>query len=259
MVWGWRIPFPFSAVLIVIGMIIRLKVAESPVFQKLDSQAKVVEKQRRSPLMRVLREHPRIIALTLVASLGFYTFQGILTSWGISVASTQGVDRSAILNIQGFGAIFTIVVCFGSARISDKIGRRTVLTVGNIAAILWVFPALVLIHNGTAWGFAIAVIVGSGLIQGTLAGPIGAYISELFPADVRYTGASLSYQGASTLGAGLTPMIATALAFGGFIWVGVFWIGVLAIGLIAVRLSPEGADSQQQLTVHEKARLLQNS
>lgn len=257
LVWGWRIPFLFSAVLIIFGLVVRLKVSESPMFQRVDAQAATAAKRRRSPLARVLREHPRIVVITLVASLGFYTFQGILTSWGISVASAQGVNRSAILNIQGLAAVVTIAVCFAAARLSDRVGRRTVLTIGNTAGLLWVFPALVLIHNGTAWGFMVAVVVGSGFIQGTLAGPIGAYISELFPAEVRYTGSSLSYQGASTLGAGLTPVIATALALAGYLWVGVFWAGVLAVGLMAVRLSPEGAESQQENAV--KPPQLQNS
>ena len=86
------------------------------------------------------------------------------------------------------------------------------------------------------------MIVGNGVIQGILAGPIGAYISELFPADVRYTGASLAYQGSSTLGAGFTPMICTALAVSfGIAAVGIFWVAILVIGLIAIRISPEGA------------------
>jgi MFS family permease len=241
--WGWRIPFLFSAVLIFIGMVIRLKVAETPVFQQLEAAAAQKRERQRSPLSRVLREHPKTVVVTLVASLGFYTCQGILTSWGVSVAVAEGVDRSAVLNIKGLAAVFTILFCFYSARLSDRIGRRTVLTVGGIAGVLWAYPALLLLHSGSAWGFATAVIVGNGIIQGILAGPIGAYISEQFPAAVRYTGASLSYQGASTLGAGFTPMIAAALVLvGGVQLVGIFWIAVLLIGLVAVRLSKEGAD-----------------
>jgi MFS family permease len=161
----------------------------------------------------------------------------------------EGVDRSAVLNIKGVAAVFTVVVCFSAARLSDRFGRRAVLTVGGIAGIVWAFPALQLMHNGTAWGFALAVIVGNGVIQGILAGPIGAYISEQFPAGVRYTGASLAYQGSSTLGAGFTPMIATALVVagsGGFVLVGVFWIAILLIGLVAVRMSREGAELKQK-------------
>lgn len=251
--WGWRIPFLFSAVLILIGMVIRLKVAESPIFQEMDAKANKAQQERKSPIMEVLRSHSRTVVITLVASLGFYACQGILTSWGVSQAVNAGVDRSYVLNAKGLGAAVTIVVCFIAAKLSDRLGRKTVLTTGGILGILWAFPAIYLMNNGTGWGFLIAVVIGNGVIQGILAGPIGAYISELFPPSVRYTGASLSYQGASTIGAGFTPMIATALTMSfGHMSVGVFWVAVLVLGLIAVRLSPEGADIKTRATEKEK-------
>ncbi|MER7797734.1 MFS transporter [Microbacterium sp. NPDC096154] len=242
LVWGWRIPFLFSIVLILIGMVIRLKVAESPVFQRLEEEAAQRAEKQRLPITKVLFDHPRVVILTLVASLGFYACQGILTTWGVTQAANEGVAREAVLNIKGLAAVVTIVVAFAAARVSDRLGRRTVLVAGGVLGVLWAYPALVLLHNGTAWGFALAVIVGNGVIQGILAGPIGAYISEQFPPAVRYTGASLAYQGASTLGAGFTPMIATALmAAAGLMGVAVFWIAVLVIGLVAVVMSREGA------------------
>lgn len=240
--WGWRIPFIFSAVLIIIGMVIRLKVAETPIFQEMDAKAAERKQERKTPISLVLKNHSRTVIITLIASLGFYTCQGVLTSWGVSEAAAQGVDRSFVLNTKGYAAMVTIVVCLLAAKLSDKYGRKTILTIGGIAGILWAFPAVFLMSNGTGWGFAVAVIVGNGVIQGILAGPIGAYISELFPADVRYTGASLAYQGSSTLGAGFTPMICTALAVSfGITAVGIFWVAILVIGLVAIRISPEGA------------------
>ena len=240
--WGWRIPFIFSAVLIIIGMVIRLKVAETPVFQELDAKASERKQERKTPISLVLKNHSRTVIITLIASLGFYTCQGVLTSWGVSEAAAQGVDRSFALNTKGYAAMVTIVVCLLAAKLSDKYGRKMILTIGGTAGILWAFPAVFLMSNGTGWGFAVAVIVGNGVIQGILAGPIGAYISELFPADVRYTGASLAYQGSSTLGAGFTPMICTALAVSfGITAVGIFWVAILIVGLVAIRISPEGA------------------
>ncbi|WP_417235668.1 MFS transporter [Arthrobacter sp.] len=240
--WGWRLPFIFSAVLIIIGMVIRLKVAETPIFQEMDAKATERQQERKTPISLVLKNHSRTVIITLIASLGFYTCQGVLTSWGVSEAAAQGVDRSFVLNTKGYAAMVTIVVCLLAAKLSDKYGRKTILTIGGTAGILWAFPAVFLMSNGTGWGFAVAVIVGNGVIQGILAGPIGAYISELFPAEVRYTGASLAYQGSSTLGAGFTPMICTALAVSfGITAVGIFWVAILVIGLIAIRISPEGA------------------
>ncbi|MBX7444406.1 MHS family MFS transporter [Arthrobacter sp. MAHUQ-56] len=241
LVWGWRIPFLLSALLILIGMIIRLRVAETPVFQQLDAES---AKVKHPPLLEVLRKYPRIVVVTLVATLGFYACQGLLTVWGVSMAVGSGVDRSGVLNWKGIAAVVTVAVCFYSARLSDRIGRRAVLTGAGIGAIVLAFPLIMLLTNGTLWGFAAAVVIGNGLVQGALAGPIGAYISEQFPTGVRYTGASLSYQGASMIGAGFTPMIATGLvlAAGGGIWmVAVFWIAILVAGLIAVRLTAEGS------------------
>ncbi|MDR6415641.1 MFS transporter [Pseudarthrobacter sulfonivorans] len=241
LVWGWRIPFLLSAVLILIGMVIRLKVAETPVFRKLDAEAAKIQ---RPPLMEVLRHHPRLVLVTLVATLGFYACQGLLTVWGVSEAVANGVDRSGVLNWKGVAAVVTVGVCFYSARLSDRIGRRAVLTGAGIAGILLAYPLILLVSNGTMWGFAVAVVVGNGVVQGALAGPVGAYISEQFPTGVRYTGASLSYQGASMVGAGFTPMIATGLVLvaGGSVWaVAVFWIAVLAAGVVAVRRTREGS------------------
>lgn len=241
LVWGWRIPFLFSAVLIAIGLLIRLKVSESPIFKELEGEN---ERRERMPILALLRNHPREVMLALIATLGFYACQGILTVWGISVAIEKGVNRTGALNWMASSAIVTIVVCFLSARLSDRIGRRAVLTAAGILAAVLAFPILMLLTNGTLWGFVVAIIVGNGLVQGAIAGPLGAFISEQFPTDVRYTGASLAYQGGSTIGAGFTPMIATGLMMlgGGAAWlVGIFWILVLLVGAAAARKTPESS------------------
>ncbi|WP_346768872.1 MFS transporter [Crystallibacter degradans] len=237
--WGWRIPFLLSAVLIAVGMIIRLKVAETPMFQKLQEAGE----KKRMPLFDVLRNHPRAVVVALIATMSFYACQGILTVWGVSIAVGNGVDRSGVLNWKAAGAVLTLIMCFYTARLSDRVGRRKVLTVAGITGIVLAYPLLILLSNGTLWGFAVAIVVGNGIVQGALFGPIGAYIAEQFPTRMRYTGASLSYQGASVLGAGFTPMIATGLmiAVNGSIWlVGAFWISVILAGTIAVRATPEG-------------------
>ena len=240
--WGWRVPFLLSALLVVVGLLIRLKVAESPVFQRLDADAAQMRRATSLPIVSVFRHQWKPLLLTLVASLGFYSYQGFLTSWGVSVAAGHGVPREGILNTTGLTAVLTIVVCFLAARWSDRVGRRAVLSVGCVVGALWVYPALVLINNGTVWGFVLAVIVGNGIVQGLLAGPIGAYISEQFPVRVRYTGSSLAYQCASTIGAGLPPLIATVLVAStrSFALVALVWILVLVAALVAVLVSREG-------------------
>ncbi|WP_298587902.1 MFS transporter [uncultured Kocuria sp.] len=236
--WGWRIPFLLSAVLIVVGMVIRLKVTETPMFAQLTE----VGEKRRLPLTDVLRNHPRAVVLALVAATSFYCCQGLLTVWGVSIAAAEGVDREALLNWKAAGAVVTLLVTFWAARMSDHIGRRKMLTIGGVMGIVAAYPLMLLLNNGTLWGFAVAIIIGQGVIQGLLYGPIGAFIAEQFPTRVRYTGASLAYQGASVLGAGFTPMIATGLMIvGGLTLVAVFWITVLAAGVVAVLLTKESS------------------
>ncbi|QCU79490.1 MFS transporter [Citricoccus sp. SGAir0253] len=237
--WGWRVPFLLSAALIAVGMVIRLKVAESPMFQRLEDEAET--RRTKLPLLDVLRHHPRAVVLTLLAAMSFYACQAVLTMWGVSVAVGNGVDREGVLNWKAAGAVITLVVTFWAARMSDRHGRRRMLAIGGIAGIVLAYPLLMLLDSGTMWGFAVAIVVGNGLVQGLLYGPIGAYIAEQFPTRVRYTGASLAYQGASTLGAGFTPMIAAGLMLaGGMVAVAGFWVAVMAAGLVAVLLTSEG-------------------
>lgn len=252
--WGWRVPFLLSAVLIIIGMVVRLKVTESPVFQKLATEAEQLEETRKTPLAEIITRHSKTVALTLIASLGFYACQGILTSWGVAQAVNNGIDREWVLNWKGAAAVVTVAVSFMAARMSDRLGRRTVLTAGALSGVVLAWPILVMLTSGDPWLFVLAILVGNGLVQGILAGPIGAFISELFPPRVRYTGASMSYQLASTLGAGFTPMIVTGLMIaGGLPLVGVFWIAVLVAGLVCIRIVPEGAEGMQSTHV-DRAR-----
>lgn len=240
LLWGWRIPFLLSAVLILVGMVIRLKVAESPVFQQLSDQSE----SRKLPLVEVLQKHWRAVVLTLAVTMGFYVCQAILTVWGVSVAVDQGLDRSVVLNWKAVAAGLTLVVTFWAARMSDRIGRRRMLAIAGGIGIVAAFPLIALLSHGAMWSFALAMILGNGVVQGLLYGPIGAFVAEQFPAKVRYTGASLAYQGASVLGAGFTPMIAAGLVIvggGSMYLVGAFWAGIILIGTIAVLCTKESS------------------
>ncbi|GAA3758495.1 MFS transporter [Microbacterium kribbense] len=240
LVWGWRIPFLLSSVLIVVGLIIRLRISESPLFQKLERSSE----KRKLPLLEVLTHHWRAVVLALLATMSFYCCQGIVTVWGVAASVEAGADRTEVLNWKALGAVVTLVVTFASARLSDRVGRKKVLIAGGVLGVVAVYPLLLLLSSGTVWGFATADVIGNGVIQGLLYGPIGAFIAEQFPTRVRYTGASLAYQGASTLGAGFTPMIVSGLLLvaGGSLWlVAVFWAAVLLVGIIAVARTPEGS------------------
>ncbi|WP_138416322.1 MFS transporter [Sinomonas gamaensis] len=239
LVWGWRVPFLLSALLIAVGLVIRLKVSETPAFQRLEAAGA----QRKVPLLDVLRHNKKSVLLGLAATTAFYVCQAMTTVWGVSVAVESGADKNGVLNIKAAAAVLTLVVCFYSARLSDRIGRNRVLIGASILGAVLAFPMLWLMTNGTLWGFGIAIVLGNGLVQGFLYGPIAAYVAEQFPTRNRYTGASLAYQGASMLGAGFTPMIVAglSLAAGGSVGlIGAFWIAILAAAAVAVRVTPEG-------------------
>lgn len=238
--WGWRVPFLLSVVLLVIGLVIRLRVAETPMFQKLEDEGE----KRRAPIVEVLRHHWRTVLVALVAVLAFTATQGLMTVWGVSEAVGAGADKTGVLNWKAVGAITTVLFSIGAARLSDRLGRRVVIISGCVLGVLLAFPIVALLQTGTVWGFAVAIILGNGLVQGIVYGPMAAFVAEQFPTHLRFTGASASYQTASTIGAGFSPMIATGLAilFSATWPVAVFWILVLVCAAIAVFVTPEGKD-----------------
>lgn len=234
--WGWRVPFLVSFLLVLVGMVIRLKVSESPLFQSLDQEAE----KRKVPILEVLRRYPLQAGLGIIVAISQLTIDGIATSWAVNHAVELGADRTTILNLKILGSIALLIAAIISARLSDRWGRRPPLIIGIVAALVFVFPMLNLIQTGTAGGFAVAVIVGQ-FIQGFILGPLAAFLAELFPTRLRFTGASLCFQTASALGSGFTPLIATSLVAvgGGIAVLGWVWLGVLAICLVAILVASE--------------------
>lgn len=161
----------------------------------------------------------------------------------ISYAVQQAVlQQSDVLNMKALGGVFTIVFIVIASRLSDRLGRRRVLIWGNIVGIVLAFPVMRLLEMGSAMAFMVAIILGLSLVQGFTAGPYGAYAGELFPTHVRYSGASIGYQMAAVLGAGFTPMMATALAAAGggsLHLVAILWMSFTAISLISLVLSQD--------------------
>lgn len=235
--WGWRIPFVLSAVLVLIGLFIRLKVSESPLFKELDHEAD----KRRVPFFEVLRRYPLQVVLGIVVAMSQLTMDGIATSWSVNEAIALGADRTLVLNLKILGSVALLIMAIISARLSDRFGRRPLLAVGIVACLVFAFPMLNLIQTGSIGGFAAAVIIGQA-IQGTILGPLAAFLAELFPTRLRFTGASLCFQTASTLGSGFTPLIATSLvaATHGIAVLGWVWVAVLAVCIGAVLVAREG-------------------
>ncbi|WP_433868923.1 MFS transporter [Saccharopolyspora sp. CA-218241] len=239
--WGWRVPFLLSAVLIAVGLVIRLKVSETPLFLDLEEKAE----RRKIPLLEVVTQYPRNLVLGIIAGMSSYTVQGLMTVWAVAYAIDLGVDRTGVLNVKAVGATLTIVGIWFAARLSDRFGRKPVMVTGMFAGAVLAYPIILLLQTGTLWGFAVGLFLANGIVQGVIFGPFGAFVAELFPTRMRYTGASLAYQSASTLGAGFTPMIASGLvlAAGGGLWLlALVWALSFLVSAACVRATREGRE-----------------
>ncbi|MFJ8949109.1 MFS transporter [Streptomyces sp. NPDC102381] len=209
MSWGWRVPFLLSVVLLGVGLFVRLKVVESPLF----AEVKQERDTARLPIVDVLRR-PRPVLLACCVGIGAFTAQSLLTSYLISYATDIGYARSQALTALTVSSSVALVVLPCASVLSDRIGRRPVVLAGALVSAALAFPVLALVDSKSPGLLILAVVLGHGVAQSMMYGPLGALFSEMFGTRVRYTGASLGYQGATLVGAGFSPMIAGALVAG---------------------------------------------
>jgi MFS family permease len=208
--WGWRIPFVLSVVLLAVGLFVRARVAETPVF----AEAATV-KPARPPLFEVLRHHPRNLALSIGVGLGAFVAQATITTFVISYAVQQGIPRATVLNSLTVSSAVAVFGIIGFSALSDRVGRRPVVLAGAAAMAIWAFLLFPMINSRSTLLLVLAVVVGQGIIHAAWYGPLAALYSELFSTHARYTGASLGYQ-ISGLGAGIAPLaFASVMAAGG--------------------------------------------
>ncbi|MFF3499602.1 MFS transporter [Streptomyces sp. NPDC003247] len=207
--WGWRVPFLLSVVLLGVGLFVRLKVVESPLF----TEVKKERGEARLPVLEVLR-HPRPVLLACCVGIGAFTAQSLLTSYLIAYATGIGYARPQVLTALTVSACVALVVLPCASALSDRVGRRPVVLAGAVASAVLAFPVLALVDSGSPGLLILAVVLGHGVAQSTMYGPLGALLTEMFGTRVRYTGASLGYQGATLIGAGFSPMIAGGLVAG---------------------------------------------
>ncbi|MCX5255307.1 MHS family MFS transporter [Streptomyces canus] len=204
--WGWRVPFLLSVLLLGVGLFVRLKVVESPLF----AEVKKDRAESRLPVLDVLRR-PRPVLLACCVGIGAFTAQSLLTSYLISYATGIGYARPQVLTALTVSAAVALVVLPCASMLSDRIGRRPVVLTGAILSAATAFPVLALVDSKSSGALILAVVIGHGISQSLMYGPLGALFSEMFGTKVRYTGASLGYQGATLVGAGFSPMIAGSL------------------------------------------------
>lgn len=206
--WGWRLPFIASAVLIVIGLVIRLSISESPDFAAVRQQSQVV----RMPIAEAFRKHWRQILLVAGAYLSQGVFAYIcvayLVSYGTAVA---GIGRTQALFGVAVAAVVAVLTYPAFGALSDRLGRKPVFLSGVLLMGASIWPAFALINTGSAALFGVALLMVFGLAMAPAAGVTGSLFSLSFDADVRYSGVSIGYTLSQVVGSAFAPTIATAL------------------------------------------------
>ena len=235
--WGWRLPFWLSIVLVAVGLFVRLRVEESPVFRELR------ERSARSsrPLIEVFRSRPKEL---LLAALGFVantTMGYIILAYLLSYGTTAlKLSRDLLLVVIIVGSAVWLVSVVAAAVWSDRVGRRRPYVYGSVLLVAWPVPFFLLFDTRAVALMLLAVaVLGIGL--GLTYGPQSAWFAELFEPRYRYSGASFAYAVGAVLGGGFAPLIATALfdATKTSLSVSLYMVVPAVISLIAVLFTPE--------------------
>lgn len=230
--WGWRIPFLASSLLVLVGLYVRLHITETPAFLEVTARGGHVA----VPMIAVFRSH---LALLLLATLGavatfviFYLLTVFCLSWG---TTTLGYSREDFLVIQLVGVLFFGLSIPCSAWLAKRIGRRVMLIVSSTAILVFGLSFGALFSAGFP-GVMATLIIGF-ILMGMTYAPLGTFLSELFPVEIRYTGSSLAFNLAGILGASLAPYAATSLAIShGLRSVGLYLAIMAAVSLLALLL-----------------------
>lgn len=236
--FGWRIPFLASAVLVLVGLYVRLTITETPVFQ----EAMIRERRARVPIAEVFRGHSRTVVVGVLSSLVTFVLFYLMTVFALSWGTTAlGHSRADFLIIQLIGVVFFAVTIPISAKVAEHGRRRTLIWVtAAIGAFGFAFAPM--LQSGFG-GATAAMIVGLSLM-GLTYGPLGTVLSELFPTRIRYTGSSMTFNLTGIFGASLAPYIATWLAQNyGLHYVGYYLVGASALTLVGLLAMHETRDT----------------
>jgi len=240
--YGWRIPFLSSAVLVLVGLYVRLKITETPAFQAvLDRNERV-----KLPVATVVAKHARVLVLGTLAAMATFTVFYLMSVFTLTWGTTQlGYTRKTFLQLQLLAVVFFGLLIPVAALVADRYGRRATMILASIVLILFGLSFGALFVTGQVAVVALFLILGQCTI-GLTYGPLGTLLSELFPAEVRYTGASLTFNLAGILGASLAPYVAMSLATQyGVQYVGYYLSGAALVSLVALVLT----GSQRQVKV----------
>ncbi len=245
--WGWRVPFLASAILVVVGLWVRLRLIETPAFRKVQEANAVVN----VPVARAFTVSWRQIVAGTFIMLATYVLFYLMTTFTLTYGTTPasetpaglGYERTDFLWMLIFGVVFFGVFTLVSGPLAERFGRRAHLIVVTAAIAVFGLLFVPLFSSGTVGVLALLVLGFS--LMGLTFGPMAAVLPELFPANVRYTGSAVAYNVSSILGAAVAPFIAVwlwTLADGSTVLVGVYLTGAALVTLVALLLSRETKD-----------------
>ncbi len=249
--WGWRIPFWFSAIMVTIGLYVRVQLTESETFKKAQEKDVIVK----APFIATIRYHFKAVVLGTFAMLATYVLFYLMTTFSLTYGTAKstatpaglGIPYTQFVLMQIVGVVFFGIFTLVSGPLTDKLGRRKLLIWTTIVIIVFGLAFPLFLNGGqagTVWLTEAFLIIGFTLMGFTF-GPMGALLPEMYPTNVRYTGSAIAYNVSSILGAALAPIIAVALwtSARGNTWsVGVYLAVASVLTLISLIVMKETKD-----------------
>ncbi|NLU83365.1 MHS family MFS transporter [Rhodococcus sp. HNM0569] len=244
--WGWRIPFLLSAVMVMIGLYVRLRLEETPVFARAVERGEKVK----APLAQVFKTSWKQLLIGTFVMVGTYTLFYIMTTWALSFGTGKtpadgghgaGFSYADFLVLQLIAVLFFAAMVPVSGWLADRFGRRpTLLVITGVIMVFGLTFGLILDTESISQGRMVFFLILGMLLMGLTFGPMSAVLPELFPTNVRYTGSGIAYNASSILGAAIAPFIATWLATThGVGWVGVYLLIASATTFVALLVMRE--------------------
>ncbi|MEB3022438.1 MFS transporter [[Mycobacterium] crassicus] len=248
LVWGWRLPFLFSIAMVAVGLYVRLRLTETPVF------ARAIETGQRvsAPVIEVFRGSWRQLLIGTFVMVATYTLFYTVNTWTLSYGTAArpphgtglGYSYLDFLRLQLVAVLFLAAMLPVAAMLSDRFGRRPALLVFTAGIMVYGTTFGFFLNADTSMGAVLVFLIIGMTLMGLAFGPMSAVLPELFPTNVRYTGSGIAYNAASILGAAVAPFIATWLATShGVGWVGVYLSTAAAVSFIAVLVMRETRDT----------------
>ncbi|MFD1706271.1 MFS transporter [Siminovitchia sediminis] len=254
-VWGWRIPFLISFILLIAGVIIRNKVDETPSFKRVADGNQVVK----TPILEVLKRHPKQVFLVGMAKFSEHVPHAVFATFMISyVTDNFKISSNYMVNTNAIGSFLSILGIPLGGYIADKIGVKRTYMVGIIFTLLWAFPYIGLIYTETPVLIMLATIVFY-LAHNMQAGAQPALVAQAFPAELRYSGTALGTQVAAVFAGGIAPMVCTYLIHTtGTLYSIAVYIGVAAVigftgSAFLKNLSSTGSEAEQKAEMIDQA------